>query len=182
MSTPNPCSANDRVPLAQKVAYGLGGPVDILGVWVMVSIAYPLFNMELGMSPTSVAVILMSLRLWDGIADPLMGWISDNTRSRWGRRRPYIFVGAILASLSYPLIWWFPKNCSETELMAWVIGFGILFYSSFTVWAMPYQSMLMEMTPDYNERTRVAEVRGYMQSLASLIVGFSWWLLLLLNQ
>lgn len=169
---------SDHVPLSQKFAYGLGGPVDILGVWIMVSIAYPLFNMELGMSPTSVAVILMSLRLWDGVADPVMGWISDNTRTRWGRRRPYIFVGAIMAAITYPLIWWFPRGLSESEIMTWVIGFGILFYSCFTVWAMPYQSLLMEMTPDYNERTRVAEIRGYLQSAAGLVVGFSWWLAL----
>ena len=88
---------SDRVPLNQKLAYGLGGPVDILAIWVFVSIAYPVFNMELQMSPTRVAVILMALRLWDGIADPVMGWISDNTRSRWGRRRSLIFIGAILA-------------------------------------------------------------------------------------
>jgi GPH family glycoside/pentoside/hexuronide:cation symporter len=144
----------------------------------MVSIAYALFNMELGMSPTSVAVILMSLRLWDGVADPVMGWISDNTRTRWGRRRPYIFVGAILAALTYPLIWWFPRGLSESEMMQWVIGFGILFYTCFTIWAMPFQCMIMEMTPDYNERTRVAEIRGYFQSLAGLVVGFSWWIAL----
>ncbi|MBF0198008.1 MAG: MFS transporter [Planctomycetes bacterium] len=170
--------SSDKVPFRQKLAYGAGGPVDILGVWVMVSIAYPLFNMELKMSPMSVSITLMSLRLWDGIADPVMGYISDNTQSRWGRRRPYIFVGAILAALTYPLIWWFPKGLSENEMITWVVGFGILFYTCFTIWAMPFQSLLMEMTPDYNERTRVAEIRGYMQSLASLIVGFSWWLAL----
>ena len=88
----NTIAAAVRVPLKQKLAYGLGGPVDILAIWIFVSIAYPVFNMELQMSPTRVAVILMALRLWDGIADPVMGWISDNTRSRWGRRRPFIFI------------------------------------------------------------------------------------------
>ena len=124
----NATAAADRVPLKQKLAYGLGGPVDILAIWVFVSIAYPVFNMELQMSPTRVAVILMALRLWDGIADPVMGWISDNTRSRWGRRRPFIFIGAILAAITYPLIWWFPMDLSHDLLMIWVIGFGILFW------------------------------------------------------
>jgi len=171
--------AEDKVPFLKKLAYGAGGPVDILGVWVMVSIAYQVFNFELKMPPTYVAIILMSLRLWDGVMDPLMGWISDNFRSKWGRRRPFIFVGAICAGLTYPLIWWFPTDMSQVGIMFWVIGFGILFYTCFTVWAMPYQSMLMEMTPDYNERTRVAEIRGYFQTAAGFVNGWVWWISML---
>jgi len=171
--------AEDKVPFLKKLAYGAGGPVDILGVWVMVSIAYQVFNFELKMPPTYVAIILMSLRLWDGVADPVMGWISDNFRSKWGRRRPFILVGAILAGLTYPFIWWFPLDMSQEAIMVWVIGFGILFYSCFTVWAMPYQSMLMEMTPDYNERTRVAEIRGYFQTVAGFLNGWMWWISML---
>jgi len=168
----------DHVPFPRKLAYGAAGPVDILSVWVLVSIAYPLFNMELQLAPTKVAIILMGLRLWDGIIDPLMGWISDNTRTRWGRRRPYMLVGAILAGLTFPFIWWFPQDLTDWQVVSWVIGFGILFYTCFTMWAMPYQSLLMEMTPDYNERTRVTAVRGVFQSIAGLVVGFCWWLAL----
>ena len=168
----------DRVPFGKKLAYALGGPVDILSVWVLVSIAYPLFNMEMQMRPLYVSIILMSLRLWDGIIDPIMGWISDNTRTKWGRRRPFIFVGAILSAITYPLIWWAPAGLTPEQNMFWVIGFGMLFYTCFTIWAMPYQSLLMEMTPDYNERTRVAEVRGYFQALAGFINGWVWWITL----
>ena len=172
-------AAEDRVPMGTKLAYALGGPVDILAVWVLVSIAYPFFNMELHMRPVYVSIILMSLRLWDGIIDPIMGCISDNARTKWGRRRPFILVGSILAGLTYPLIWWFPIDWSQEMIMLWVIGFGILFYSCFTVWAMPYQSLIMEMTPDYNERTRVTEVRGYFQTLAGFVNGWMWWISLL---
>ena len=128
-------AAEDRVPLGTKLAYALGGPVDILAVWVLVSIAYPFFNMELHMRPLYVSIILMSLRLWDGIVDPVMGCIFDNFRSKWGRRRPFILVGSILAGITCPLIWWFPMDWSQEMIMLWVIGFGILFYSCFTVWA-----------------------------------------------
>ena len=171
-------ASRDRVPFPKKLAYALGGPVDILSVWVLVSIAYPLFNMELELRPLYVSIILMSLRLWDGILDPIMGWISDNARTRFGRRRPFVFVGAILSALTYPLIFWFPEGLSPEQNMFWVIGFGIIFYTCFTVWAIPYQSMLMEMTPDYNERTRVTEVRGYFQTLAGLVNGWIWWITL----
>jgi len=169
----------DKVPFWSKIAYAAGGPVDILGVWVMVSIAYQVFNMELKLPPTYVAIILMSLRLWDGVLDPIMGWVSDNFRSKWGRRRPFIFVGAIFAGLTYPLIWWFPMGSSHLEIMAWVIGFGIIFYTFFTIWAIPYQSLLMEMTPDYNERTRVTAVRSYFQTITGFFNGWIWWLSML---
>ena len=172
-------AAEDKVPLKSKLAYGAGGPVDVLGIWVLVSIAYQVFNMELKLPPTYVAIILMSLRLWDGILDPIMGWISDNTRTKWGRRRPFIFVGAIIAGLTYPLIWWFPTDLSHIGIMLWVIGFGILFYTFFTIWGIPYQSLLMEMTPDYNERTRVTAVRGYFQTITGFVNGWIWWLSML---
>ena len=153
--------------------------MDILGIWVLVSIAYQVFNMELKLPPTYVAIILMSLRLWDGVLDPIMGWVSDNTRTKWGRRRPFIFVGSILAGLTYPLIWWFPADLSHIQIMLWVIGFGIIFYTFFTIWGIPYQSMLMEMTPDYNERTRVTAVRGYFQTVTGFVNGWIWWLSML---
>lgn len=170
---------DDKVPFLKKLAYASGGPVDILGIWVLVSIAYQVFNFELKMPPTYVAIILMSLRLWDAMMDPITGWISDNFRSKWGRRRPFIFVGAILSGILYPLIWWFPSDLSQEGIMFWVIGFGILFYTAFALWAMPYQSMLMEMTPDYNERTRVAEIRSYFQTAAGFLNGWMWWLSML---
>ncbi len=169
----------DKVPFRSKLAYAAAGPVDVLGIWVLVSIAYQVFNMELKLPPTYVAIILMSLRLWDGVLDPIMGWISDNTRTKWGRRRPYILVGAIMAGLLYPLIWWFPTDLSQVGIMFWVIGFGIIFYTFFTVWGIPYQSLLMEMTPDYNERTRVAEMRSYFQTIAGFANGWIWWLSML---
>ena len=169
----------DKVPSFQKFIYGVAGPIDILSVWVLVSIAYNVFQMELKMTFNQVALILMSLRLWDAVADPVMGWISDNTRTRWGRRRPYILIGGILSGLTYPIIWWFPRDLSHVQIMAWVIGFGILFYTCFTIWAMPYQSLLMEMTPDYNERTRVASIRSIFQTVFSLINGFCWFLSML---
>ena len=178
-SNPVYIAPEDRVPFSKKLAYAAAGPVDVLGIWVLVSIAYQVFNMELKLPPTYVAIILMSLRLWDGVLDPIMGWISDNTRTKWGRRRPFIFVGAILAGLLYPLIWWFPTDLSHLGIMLWVIGFGIVFYTFFTVWGIPYQSLLMEMTPDYNERTRVAEVRSYFQTVAGFVNGWIWWLSML---
>ena len=166
----------DQVPFFQKFMYGIAGPVDIWSVWIVGSIAYQIFNMEMGISPTIVAFGLLAFRLWDSVTDPLMGWISDNTRSRWGRRRPWIFIGAIMTGLTFPLMWWFPQDLSNTGVSLWVLGFGVIFYTSFTIWNMPYQCMIMEITPDYNERTRVATVRSLFQTLAGVGVTWVWWM------
>ena len=179
MISTNITQEKDRVSLKEKLAYGIAGPVDILSVWVLVAVAHNVFNMELLLTPVQVGIILISLRFWDGIADPIMGWISDNTRSRWGRRKPYIIMGAILSAITYPLLWWFPSTFDPNQIMLWVIGFGILFYTSFTIWCIPFQSLLMEISPDYDERTRVASYRGIFQSLSGLLVGACWMLSML---
>lgn len=179
MISTNITQEKDRVPFKEKLAYGIAGPVDILSVWVLVAVAHNVFNMELLLTPVQVGIILISLRFWDGIADPIMGWISDNTRSRWGRRKPYIIVGAIFSSITYPIMWWFPSTFDPNQIMLWVIGFGILFYTSFTIWCIPFQSLLMEISPDYDERTRVASYRSIFQSLSGLLVGACWMLSML---
>ena len=165
----------DRVPFWQKLAYGAAAQVDVFAVWVLIQIANPVFNMGMGVGTHLVSTALMIFRLWDAFTDPVMGWISDNTRTRWGRRRPYILLGAILCAVTYPLIWFFPKELTEYQLFAWFIGFGILFYTAFTIWSMPWASLLMEMTPDVNERTRVTAVRGFFQAFSAIAMGATWW-------
>ena len=93
----------DRISLAQKVIYGLGAFVNNLlaaasGGMIIV------LNLGLGMNPALVGLLGALPRLTDALTDPLMGYISDNTTSRWGRRRPYIFFGAIAAGIIFALL------------------------------------------------------------------------------
>lgn len=164
----------DRVALRDKLIYGAAGPVDIWATWVPLTMAYQVFNMALGLSPALVSISFAIFRLYDAVIDPLMGWISDNTRSRWGRRRPYIVVGAVLTGLTFPLIWMVQPGWSPFLMTAWLIGGGLIFFTCFTIWAMPYQSMLLEMTGDYNERTSVTSYRALFQNLATVVSGWVW--------
>ncbi|HYP17727.1 MAG TPA: MFS transporter, partial [Opitutus sp.] len=100
----NVTAAADKVPLRQKVAYGLGTFHDMWGHWLYTTIGFQVFNIFLGVAPWLIGVALFANRLFDAIADPLFGWLSDNTRTRWGRRRPFILVGGILAGLCLPLL------------------------------------------------------------------------------
>lgn len=164
----------DRVSLRNKLIYGAAGPVDIWATWVPLTMAYQVFNMALGLSPALVSISFAIFRLYDAVIDPLMGWISDNTRTRWGRRRPYIVVGAVLTGLTFPLIWLVQPGWSPALMTVWLIGGGLIFFTCFTIWAMPYQSMLLEMTGDYNERTSVTSYRALFQNLATVVSGWVW--------
>lgn len=162
----------DRVPFWQKVAYGAGNPVENLTVWMPMAVLTPVFNIGLGMNPATLGIILAIWRAYDAFADPVMGNISDNTRTRWGRRRPYIVIGAILTGLIMPFIWWVPHGLSENMLFAWLLIGGLCLYTSFTVWAMPYYSLQLEMTPDYNERTNVSAYRTFFGQFFGLLGGW----------
>jgi glycoside/pentoside/hexuronide:cation symporter, GPH family len=96
----------DKVPVIQKVAYGLGTTLDMWGNWLYPGLIWIVFNIALGVPPWLVSTALMLNRLFDAISDPLFGWLSDNTRTRWGRRRPYILVGSIAAGICLPCLVW----------------------------------------------------------------------------
>lgn len=165
-------SREDHIPFWQKCAYGVGGVVDWFTVGIIGALWMPVFNLGYGIRPGMLGLVLVVYRIWDAFTDPVMGNISDNTRTRWGRRRPYIVVGAILAALITPFIWRLNPAWSETTMLAYITVVGILLYGATTMWAMPYNSMMLEMTPSYDERTRVAAVRTIFTKLG-LLIG-SW--------
>lgn len=170
---------SDKVPAREKFTYALGAGAEIATSHVIGMMVYQVFSFNLMMTAAVIGTVLMIFRLWDAVTDPLMGWISDNFKSRWGRRRPFILLGAILGCFTFPLFWWAPIGYSETQLAIWMVITGILFYTSFTIWSVPYQSMLLEMTPDYNERTRVAQWRAIVSNFTGGIVGWFWMIALL---
>lgn len=163
----------DRVPLGQKVAYGLGTTNDMWGNWLYPGLVWPVFNIFLFVSPALVSTALMINRLIDAVSDPVFGWLSDNTRTRWGRRRPYILVGSILSGLCLPLLFWVGPGWSQNAYFWFMIissGIYITIVSSFN---MPYQSLGAELTPDYNERTSVFSFKSGIQKLPEVAMFFA---------
>ncbi|XOV86430.1 MAG: MFS transporter [Pseudomonadota bacterium] len=164
----------DRIPLPQKVIYGFGGFVNNLLAAAIGGMAIVL-NLGLGMNPALVGLLGAIPRLTDAITDPLMGYISDNTRSRWGRRRPYIFVGAIAAGTVFFLLWQLPVGKSE-DFYFWVFLAGsVVFFLAYTVFATPWVALGYELTPDYHERTRVMGVQNFISQIAYLVSPWFLW-------
>jgi GPH family glycoside/pentoside/hexuronide:cation symporter len=104
-----PTSAADRIPFQQKAAYAVGMLVNNLQAAALPAMMIVL-NLGVGLSPILVGWIGFIPRIFDAVSDPLMGYISDNTRSRWGRRRPYILFGALIAGLVFALMWQVPTG------------------------------------------------------------------------
>jgi GPH family glycoside/pentoside/hexuronide:cation symporter len=166
---------SDKVPIAAKAAYALGGTTDIFGHWLYNSIANPVFNVFLGLSPTQVSMSLGVSRAIDAFTDPLFGWLSDNTRSRWGRRRPYILLGSLIAGLGLPCLFLAQPGWSNSQIFWFMIISAALYAPLISAYNMPYQSLGAELTPDYNERTSVLSWKAVIQKLSGMLLGAGVW-------
>lgn len=158
-------AATDKIPNGQKFAYGLGSIVNNLlgGAIGYMSIV---LNVGLGINPALVGTLQAIPRLTDALTDPVMGYISDNTRSKYGRRRPYIFIGAIFVGLVFALMWQLPEGYSEMFYFWFFLIGSIIFYLFYTMFATPWVALGYELTSDYHERTRLMGVMNFMGQFA----------------
>jgi GPH family glycoside/pentoside/hexuronide:cation symporter len=166
----------DRISLAHKVIYGFGAFVNNLLAAAIGGMVIVL-NLGLGMNPALVGLLGALPRLTDALTDPLMGYISDNTHSRWGRRRPYIFAGAIASGIIFALLWQLPTGMSENYYFWYFLIGSFFFYLAYTVFATPWVALGYELTPDYHERTRLMGVQNFMGQLAYIVAP--WFLLIM---
>src|SRR5215213_11703503 len=95
----------DHLSSRELCAYGTGIIAYQYPHYGLAQLAMPLFNVTLGVAPAQVGAVLMFGRIWDAALNPLVGTWSDNTRSRWGRRRPWLVAGAVCSGLAYPAVW-----------------------------------------------------------------------------
>ncbi len=155
----------DRISNKQKFAYGLGSIVNNLlgGAIGYMSIV---LNVGLGMNPALVGTLQAIPRFTDALTDPIMGYISDKTHSKFGRRRPYIFVGAILVGIVFALMWQLPEGYNEMFYFWYFLIGSIIFYLFYTMFATPWVALGYELTSDYHERTRLMGVMNFMGQFA----------------
>jgi len=166
----------DRISFGKRLIYGLGGLINNLLAAASGGMMIVL-NLGLGMNPGLVGLLGALPRLTDALTDPMMGFISDRTTSRWGRRRPYIFGGAIAAGLIFALLWQLPRGQSETFYFIWFLAGSILFYLAYTVFATPWVALGYELTPDYHERTRLMGTQNFISQLAYVVSPWFLWIM-----
>jgi GPH family glycoside/pentoside/hexuronide:cation symporter len=173
MSTQSTTPSRGKVPFGQKAAFGAGHLVlnllpGALGIFMFFLLT------AFGMDPVLAGLLGGLPRIFDAITDPIMGFISDNTESRWGRRRPYIFVGAILSGLLFAALWQLDPENSQTFNFWYFLIFSMIFLIGNTMFATPLVGLGYEMTSDYNERTKLMAFSQTIGQIAWMIVPWFW--------
>lgn len=169
-------SDNKSIDRSVKVAYGLGGLAENTMHNAVNNMANPVFNVGLGVTPALLGVATFIFRLWDAITDPVMGVISDRFSSQFGRRRPFILLGAVFSAFFFMLIWWVPMALSEQGYFWWFLIVSLLFYTGFTIFGVPYLALGYELSSDYHERTRVMAYRTWFASVGGIGIQWLFWL------
>ncbi len=169
----NKTAKEDIVPIGQKIAFGSGHLVNNLLPGSLGVFAFFLLT-AFGMDPFLAGLLGGLPRFYDAITDPIMGYISDNTTSRFGRRRPYIFAGAILSGILFAILWQLnPENTQMYNFWYFLI-LSLVYLTANTIFSTPLIGLGYEMTSDYKERTRLMAFSQTIGQIAWMIVPWFW--------
>lgn len=166
-------AAKDRVPVVQKAAFGAGHLVNnllpgALGVFMFFLLT------AFGIDPFLAGLLGGLPRIFDALTDPIMGFISDNTNSRYGRRRPYIFAGAILSGVLFAVLWQLDETNTPNYNFWYFLILSLVYLIGNTLFSTPLIGLGYEMTSDYNERTRLMAFSQTVGQIAWMIVPWFW--------
>lgn len=163
----------NQVPFGQKVAFGLGMLANqmfpaVLGIFMVVLVQ------DLGFPGWMWGTIYFFPRIFDAFTDPIMGFISDNTKSKWGRRRQYVFLGAILMGIAFVVMWQLYRVNGVEYNFIYFILWSFVFYLGLTLFSVPYVAMGYEMSNDFHERTSIMAVAQWIGQWAWVIAPWFW--------
>lgn len=165
--------AKDKIPLGQKAAFGAGHLVNNLLPGALGVFSFFLLT-AFGMDPFLAGLLGGLPRLYDAITDPIMGYISDNTTSKYGRRKPYILIGAIWSGLMFIALWQLDAANSQSYNFWYFLILSLIFLTGNTMFSTPLMGLGYEMSSDYNERTRLMAFSQTVGQFAWMIVPWFW--------
>lgn len=165
--TPSP-----RLSFGFLSLFGLGGLAGYYSTVAVQALATPVYQMVLGVDPAWLGLMLALPRILDAVVDPVVGNVSDNARTRFGRRRPFIVFGSVSMALAFGMIWMVPANWTPTAQLAWFGMTSVVFFFCHSIFSVPLQSLCYEISPDYDERTRVMGFGAFWNRVGELT--YSW--------
>ena len=143
----------------KKIIYGAGDSGFSLTSTALALLYLDFLVSVVGLDPRLAGISIGLGRIWDAFNDLVIGTLSDRTRSRWGRRRPYLLFGALPFGVAFILMWVVPAMPSQTALLIYYTAMYILFDTFFTLVNVPYIALTPELAPGYDERTSLHSYR-----------------------
>jgi glycoside/pentoside/hexuronide:cation symporter, GPH family len=164
---------SNKVALGQKIAFGLGMLANqmfpaALGIFTVVLVE------QLGFSGLLLGLTYFIPKFYDALFDLIMGYVSDNTKSKWGRRRQYVLAGAIILGISFALMWQMYAENGVTYNFWYFLVISLIFYSGLTIFSIPYVAMGYEMSDDFHERTNIMATSQLIGQLAWVVAPWFW--------
>lgn len=164
---------NKQVTMTEKIAFGLGMLANqlfpaALGIFMVILVQ------NLGFPGWMWGILFFIPRIFDALSDPIMGFISDNTRSKWGRRRHYVFIGAIIMGISFIAMWQLHRENSLTFNFVYFLIWSFVFYLGLTIFSVPYVAMGYEMSDNFDERTQIMAIAQWIGQWAWVIAPWFW--------
>ena len=159
------------------LAYGLGDAGTGLAASQLGFYLFAFFTSAAGLPAFIAGSLLMVIKIWDAINDPLIGWLSDHTKSKWGPRLPWMIVGSVPLGISLAAIWWVPSG-GTSEKVLYYVGIALLLMTAYTSVNLPFAALATEITEETSIRTRLNAARftgSILASLSGLVVAA--WLL-----
>jgi glycoside/pentoside/hexuronide:cation symporter, GPH family len=159
--------------MGHKIAFGLGMLANqmfpaALGIFMVVLVQ------DMGFPTWMWGILFFLPRAYDAVLDPIMGFVSDNTRSKWGRRRQYVFIGAIMLGVGFVAMWQLQRSDGLTYNFLYFLFWSMVFFTGLTIFSIPYVAMGYEMSDDFHERTSIMAVAQWIGQWAWVIAPWFW--------
>lgn len=165
-----PQSVRKNLPLVTQLAYGIGiFSVVIPDVILTIFFLYFLTGI-VGLRPALAGTVILIGRLWDAVNDLLVGWLSDRTRSIWGRRYPWLVMSVLPLTLFLGLLWWVPPTDSQILLFGYYCLMVMLYDFALTAVGLPYNALAAELTQDYRDRTQLISFQSFFRTGGIILV------------
>ncbi len=171
LGAPDPSHPAALTPPRVLIAYATPSLASSF-VFTLVGLYLLKYSTDVLLIPPSVMGLVFGLsRIWDGVTDPVMGYLSDRTRTRMGRRRPWMIAAAVPVGAGFLAIWAPPESLHGGGLIAWMACSVILFYTATTAFGIPYTALGAELSEGYHDRTRIYGARAFADYLGVIMAG-----------
>jgi glycoside/pentoside/hexuronide:cation symporter, GPH family len=159
----------EKLSRKTKIIYGAGDLGFSLTSTIIGAFFLLFLTDVIHLRPAYAGIAILAGRIWDWVNDPIIGHISDRTRSRWGRRRPFLLFGALPFALAFVMMWYRPPFENDLALVAYYAIAYVVFDAAATFVYMPYFALTPELTHDYDERTSLTSYRMFFSIFGSLL-------------